>query len=431
MAAEIIAIKNARLFDPSSDLDEKGDLLIENGKIAALGAGLFKKTPPPREASLIDASGDLLLAGVFDMQVHSGEPGGEHRETLPSLIAAALAGGVTDMLLMPDTNPPIDEASLMDFLKRREREASGVHFHLAGALTKGLEGKHLSEMSLLQSVGARAFCDAHYGIQNALVMRHAMTYAADLNIPIMNQPQDPSLAREGVMHEGWVSARLGLVGIPWAAETIMLARDLSLAEMTGARYHAMQLSSRHALPLIREAKKKGLPISCGVSVHHLLLDEETIGAYRTFLKLTPPLREKEDREALLEAVADGVIDVILSGHNPQTPETKRLPFAQAAFGSVGLETLLPAILTLHEESQIPLAKLVDCVVAAPRRILGLEERTLSKGMAANLVLCRLGEAWNLDAETLKSKSTNTALDGYRFQGKVRLAISDGKVRFGA
>ncbi len=423
-----IAIQKARLLDPESDMDEIGDVIIENGKIAAIGKNLL---PPknPQETQIIKAEGDLLIPAPMDMQVHVGEPGEEYRETLPSLSNAAIAGGVGDMLLMPDTNPAIDEAALVDFQRQRGAKED-AQIHLSGALTKNLNGKRLAEMALMQKAGAVAFCDAARPIQNALLMRHAMTYANDMNALVMHQPQNADLAANGVMHEGRQSSRLGLAGIVWAAETATLARDIALAEITGVKYHALQISTRHAIPIIRNAKKRGLRVSCGVSIHHLLFNEESIGPYKTFMKLMPPLREEEDRKALLDALSDGLIDVLVSGHNPQNQEAKRLPFAQAAFGSVGVETLIPAALSLHAEGA-PLNRLIESMTAAPRKLLNLPPKTLAIGMPADLTLCRLNDPWTLEAKTLRSKSQNASLDEYPLKSSVRLTIIGGKIRFEA
>ncbi|GAK44190.1 multifunctional complex type dihydroorotase [Tepidicaulis marinus] len=419
------ALINARLVDPASGLDEQGALLIEDGKIADFGAALFKDAVP-EGIEVIDCGGHVLTPGLIDMHVFTGEPGNEHRETLGSATQAAAAGGVTTIIVMPNTEPAIDDVALVDFIKRRARDTGLVHVHPMAALTKGLKGEQMAEMGLLKEAGAVAFTDADHTLENAQVMRRAMSYSTYLDALIVNHAAEPSLARGGVMNEGELASRLGLAGIPKAAETIIIERDIRLVEMTGARYHVSQVSTADSVDVIRRAKARGLPVTCGASACHLTLNENDVGNYLTFCKLDPPLRSEDDRRAVVAGVADGTVDVIVSAHDPQDPETKRLPFALSAFGAVGLETLLPATLSLVHNGDIELAAALRALTCHPADLLGLETGRLGTGMPADLTLIDMGVPWVLDRYKLKSKSKNSPYDERRLQGRAIRTIVNGK-----
>ena len=408
------AFTNARLIDPANGLDETGTLIVKDGKIKAVG----KKEKIPAKVEIIDCKGLAILPGLIDMQVFTGEPGEEHRETLATASHAAAAGGVTGMVTMPNTNPVIDDAALVDFITRRARDTAVVRVHPMAALTRGCNGTHMTEFGLLAEAGAVGFTDGDRAVMSALTMRRALSYAATFNGLIMQHAMDADLQSAGVMHEGELATRLGLAGIPVAAETAIIDRDLRLVELTGGRYHIAQISSADSVATLRAAKQRGLNVSCGVSATHLMLNENDVENYRSFAKLTPPLRREEDRLALIEGVADGTIDVIVSGHNPQDAEAKRQPFAQAAYGTVGVETLLPGLLTLHHANGVDLSKLLACVTARPAALLGLESGTLSEGAAADLVLVDIDAPWVVDADNLRSKSQNAAIDKRKVQGRV-------------
>ncbi len=416
-------IVNARLFDPANGLDSTGGVLIEDGVIKWIGEAVTAQSVP-QGTDVTDARGALLLPGLIDMRVFTGEPGTEHRETLQTASRAAAAGGVTSIVIQPNTMPVMDDASIIDFVRRRALNTADVRVHPMAAITKGLAGEQMTEFGLLKEAGAVAVTDATRSVRNSRLLSRAMKYARDFGLLVVQHVEDPDLAG-GVMHSGEVATRLGLPGIPAAAELIALERDLRLVEMTGAPYHAAQISCAASLEVIRRAKDKGLPVSCGVSINHLTLNENDVGAYRTFFKLSPPLRREEDRVALVEGLADGTIDIIVSSHDPQDADTKRVPFSEAAFGAVGLETLLSAGLSLVHSGQLSLERLVTAMTATPASLLCLEYGSLLQGRPADLSLVSLDKPWLVDAELLHSASRNTAFEGRAFEGRVLETIVGG------
>ena len=419
------AITNTRLFDPASGLDEVGAIVFDNEGIIACG----KNISLPPDVSIIDGTGLITTPGLVDMQVFIGEPGEEYRETLATASQAAAAGGVTTMIMMPDTQPVIDDAALVDYISRRARGTALVNVHPMAGITKGLDGVMMNEFGLLHEAGAVAFTDGSRSVMNARIMQKAMSYAANFGALIVHHAIDANLVGDGVMNEGELAIRLGLSGIPVIAETIMLERDIRLVEATGARYHVAQISSRESIDIIRQAKDKGLPVTCGVSANHLMLNQNDVENYRTFAKLMPPLRTEEDRQALIEAIADGTIDVIVSGHNPQGEDAKRRPFGEAEFGSIGVETLLAAGLTLHHEIEVPLTRLIDAMSTTPARLLGLSAGALTIGHPADLALIDIDAPWIVDAANLHSRSRNAAIEGRKVQGKVMKTIVSGRTVF--
>lgn len=416
------AITNTRLFDPASGLDEVGAIVFDNEGIIACG----KNISLPLDVSIIDGTGLITTPGLVDMQVFIGEPGEEYRETLATASQAAAAGGVTTMIMMPDTQPVIDDAALVDYISRRARGTALVNVHPMAGITKGLDGVMMNEFGLLHEAGAVAFTDGSRSVMNARIMQKAMSYAANFGVLIVHRAIDANLVGDGVMNESELAIRLGLSGIPVIAETIMIERDIRLVEATGARYHVAQISSRESIDIIRQAKNKGLPVTCGVSANHLMLNQNDVENYRTFAKLMPPLRTEEDRQALIEAIADGTIDVIVSGHNPQGEDAKRRPFGEAEFGSIGVETLLAAGLTLHHEIELPLTRLIDAMSTTPARLLGLSAGTLTIGHPADLALIDIDAPWIVDADNLHSRSKNAAIEGRKVQGKVMKTIVSGR-----
>jgi dihydroorotase len=368
-------ITNAKLIDPTKNKVEDGAILFAE-KILDIG----NVASAPDGAEIIDADGAHVAPGLIDMRVSIGEPGAEHKETFKSAGRAAAAGGVTTMVMMPNTTPVLDDQSLIDFVRRRGVDRSGgVHILPAAALTKHLDGELMTEIGLLAEAGAVLFTNGDKPILNSRVLRRALSYATAFEALVAHRPEDPFLAEGGVVHEGELAARLGLPGIPAAAEAIMAERDLSLAELTGGRLLLDMLSSAQTLPALKRAKQRGVKAFASVNVHHLVLNEQDIDGYRTFAKLSPPLRSEDDRKALIQAVADGLIDVIVSGHDPQPAEEKRLPFEEAAFGAVGLETLLPAALTLHHNGDAPLNTLIRAMTQRPAELLKLPAGRLAKG----------------------------------------------------
>ncbi len=365
---------NAHVLAPMQGLNGPGGIIVEDGWILAVGKSVTRESVGST-ATVVDCKGHLLIPGLVDMRVFTGEPGSEYRETLATASDAAAAGGVTTIIVMPNTKPVIDDAAIVDYVLRRARDTAKVRVAPMAAVTKGLAGEQMAEIGLLKRAGAVAVTDAVRAVTNANIFRRALTYARDFDMLVVGHAEEPTLAG-GVMNAGETASRLGLSGIPAMSEVIMLERDLRLVEMTGARYHVAQVSSALSLDVIRRAKDKGLPVTCGVSIHHLVLNESDIGAYRTFFKLTPPLRSEDDRRALVAAVADGTIDVIVSSHDPQADDTKRLPFGEAAFGAVGLETMLSSALSLSANENIALPRLVEALSQRPAAILGLEQGRL-------------------------------------------------------
>ena len=418
------AYLNANIVAPAQGLAGKGGILIEDGWILDVGPRVTRESVGSG-ATISDCSGLTLIPGLIDMRVFTGEPGNEYRETLASASEAAAAGGVTTMIVMPNTQPVIDDAAIVDFILRRARDTAAVRVAPMAAITKGLSGELMTEIGLLKEAGAVAITDGTRAVANANVFRRALTYARDFGLLVVQHVEEPSLS-SGVMNAGETASRLGLSGNPAMSEVIMLERDLRLVEMTGARYHASQISSRQAVDVMRAAKARGLPVTCGVSVHHLTLNENDIGAYRTFFKLSPPLRSEQDRRALVEAVADGTIDVIVSGHDPQSADTKRLPFAEAAYGAIGLETMLSAALGLHHNEQMPLARLIEAMSSRPAEILGMETGRLAPGAPADFVLVDLNLSWTVEEEALRSRAKNSPFEHRTLEGRAVETVVAGE-----
>lgn len=421
------AFVNARLLDPASGLDETGALVVEGGRIAQLRPG--DSAAAFADAEIIDCAGHLLTPGLVDTQVFAGEPGFEHRETLGSASRAAAAGGVTTLVCRPDTNPVIDDVALVDYFARRARDTAIVNAYPMAALTHGLKGEQMTEIGLLAEAGAVAFTDGATPVASARVMRRALTYAKNFDALVVARPMDLDLAAGGVMNEGEISARLGLPGAPVAAETINVERDLRLVELTGARYHAAQISAGASLAAIRRAKADGLAVTAGVSINNLVLNENDIGPYRTFFKLMPPLRGEDERRAMVEGLARGEIDIIVSDHDPQDADTKRHPFIEAAFGAVGLETLLPAALSLHLNEEIELLPLFAALTCNPARIFDLDGGTIAEGAPADLALIDIGSPWVVELDALASKCKNTPFEARRLQGRALMTMVGGRTVF--
>jgi dihydroorotase len=419
-----LALVNARLIDPATGLDAFGGMLISGGVIADLGMHITEGGVEGAET--LDCGGRTAAPGLIDMMVFAGEPGHEHRETLATASRAAAAGGVTTILCMPNTDPVIDDVALVDFILRRARDTALVNVHPMAALTKDLAGEEMAEIGLLHDAGAIAFSNGKTSVANARVMRNVLAYANDFGALVVHHLEDASLTQDGVMNEGEVATRLGLRGVPTAAETIVLERDIRLVELTGGRYHAGQISCRASLDVIRDAKARGLPVTCGVSINHLTLNENDIGSYRTFFKMKPPLRAEDDRRAMVEGVASGDIDVVVSAHDPRGAEGKRRPFAEAADGAVGLETLLGASLRLYHNGEVTLHRLLEALSAKPAKLLGLPGGRLAKGAPADLVLIDLEMPWTVEPEKLCSKSKNTPFDGARLEGRALVTFVAGR-----
>ncbi|WP_311029075.1 dihydroorotase [Mesorhizobium koreense] len=421
---------NARVIDPSRGVDERGSVVIEGKKIAAAGASALNQGTPDG-AKVIDCAGKAVIPGLIDARVFIGEPGAEHRETIASASHAAAAGGVTSLVMMPDTNPVIDDVALVEFVLRTARDTAVVNVLPAAAITRGLQGREMTEFGLLREAGAAFFTDGRHTIASSAVMRRALTYARDFGATIVHETQDADLAAAGVMNEGLYASWLGLPGIPREAEAIPLERDLRLARLTGGAYHAAKISTAMAAEAIARAKQESANVSAGVSIHNLALNENDVGEYRTFFRLSPPLRAEDDRQAMIEALRDGTIDIIVSSHDPQDVDTKRLPFADAEAGAIGLETLLGAALRLHHNEEVPLLRLVEALSTGPAKLFGLEGGTLKPGATADLALVDLDEPWIVREADIRSRSKNTCFEGARLQGKVLQTMVAGRTVFTA
>ncbi|MCV0396430.1 MAG: dihydroorotase [Rhizobiaceae bacterium] len=421
---------NARIIDPSRGMDERGTLIVDGGTILTSGASAANQGVL-EGATVIDCAGKAILPGLVDGRVFIGEPGAEHRETIASAGHAAAAGGVTSLVMMPDTSPVIDDVALVEFVFRNARDNSPVHIHPAAAITRGLAGTEMTEFGLLRNAGAVAFTEGRRSLANAALLRRAMTYARDFDATIAHETHDPHLGAGGVMNEGLFASWLGLPGIPREAEAIPLERDLALARLTGARYHAAKISTALSAGAIRRARDDGADVSAGVAIANLALNENDVGAYRTFFRLAPPLRAEEDRQAMVEALRDGTVDIIVSSHDPQDVDTKRLPFSEASPGAIGLETLLGAALRLHHNGEVPLIRLVDALSTSPARLFGLDAGTLRPGAPADLILVDLDEPWVVRENDIRSLSKNTCFEGARLQGRVLQTMVGGRTVFEA
>ncbi len=415
---------NARLVDPGSGFDQPGGLLVKDNVIADLGEHLRRNAPAG--ATVVDCRNNVLCPGLIDARVFTGEPGQEHRETLKTASHAAAAGGVTTIVVMPDTTPVIDQVALVDFIQRRARDNAIVNVHVMAAMTRDLKGEDMTEIGLLKRAGAIAFTNGKSSVANSRTMRQVLNYAKDFGALIVHHTEDPWLTGTGVMNSGEVSTRLGLPGVHKLAEAMMVERDVRLVEMTGGSYHAASITCAESLAVISAAKAKGLPVSCGVSINHLTLNENDIGPYRTFLKVRPPLRTEADREAMVAGLVAGEIDLIVSSHDPQDVDVKRQPFAEAGDGAIGLETLLAAALRLYHGEHIGLAPLLRAMTANPAKLLGLPGGRLEKGAPADLIVVDLGQPWVVDKAQLRSRSKNSPFDESKMQGRVLRTLVAGE-----
>ena len=420
-------IERVRLIDPATGLDTPGALLIRGGRIAELGAALDR----PDGATVVDGHGAVLCPGLVDMRVQLGEPGYEYRETIASAAVAAAAGGITTLACLPDSRPALDDPALVRLLRARGEETGSLSILPYGALTRGCEGQDLAELGLLREAGAVGFTDGTRTIASARLMRRALAYASGFGAPIVQHPEDPTLAEGGTATEGELATRLGLPAIPAAAEAILVARDIRLAELTGGAVHFAHVSTGEALGLIRAAKDKGLAITCDTAPPYFDLNETAIGAFRSFARLSPPLRAEADRAAVAAALADGTIDAIASDHQPRDADDKRLPFAQAAAGGTGLATLLAVTLAQVHGGALPLARAIALLTLLPARLLGCEGGTLRRGAPADLCLFDPERAWHVESGRLPGKAQNTPFDGRGLEGRVLATWKAGRQVFAA
>ena len=416
---------NANIVDPQNSLDEIGGLIVsEEGKIEAVGKKVNESNIPSRE-KYIDLKGKYIFPGIVDMRVFVGEPGYEYKENFRTLSNAALSGGVTSVVTMPNTNPIIDNVSMVDFLKRRGRDKSKINIFPTASLTANLEGKNMTEFGLLQKKGIIGFTDGIKTIQNTRVMSRIMNSAYDLNSLIIQHAEDYELAENGMMNDGIISTKLGLQGIPDIAEKIIIERDLTLLEEYKCRYHISQISSLKSVEVIK-SKKEFLKFSCGVSINNLSLNENDIGDFKTFLKLSPPLRTEDDRLALVEGLNNGAIDVIVSDHKPEDEEQKRLTFAKAATGSSGVETLLSLSLELFHNGSVNLNTIIKALTSSPAKILKINKGNLNIGNDADFCVVDINKPWIVKKENVLSKSKNTSIENKKLQGKVTNTFVKGE-----
>jgi dihydroorotase len=423
-----VAYINARLFDPESGLDAPGALLADGRQIADFGPRLFAEGVP-EGIEVIDCWGHVLCPGLIDMHVHFREPGHEHKETLETGSRAAAAGGVTTVACMPNTDPVIDDVALVHFIERRARETAIVKVHPIAAITRGLKGAELSEMGMLKEAGALAFSDDGMPVTNSLVMRRALAYSTTFDALIIQHAEDHALSACGCMNEGEAATRLGLPGIPNASETVIVERDIRLAEITGARYHVAHISTAEAVEAVRAAKARGIKVSAEAAPHHFVLNETAVGDYLTFAKMAPPLRSEADRQAVVEGLADGTIEAIATDHAPHDQDSKRLPFAHAANGIVGLETMVPLALELFHGKRMSLRAVLAAMTCHPARLLGLDCGRLAKGAPADLAVIDVDAFWRIDAQAFQSKSKNTPFGGRAVKGRALRTVVGGRTVF--
>ncbi|SCA57574.1 Dihydroorotase [Candidatus Terasakiella magnetica] len=424
-----VAYVNARVIDPASNLDIHGGVLCEGETITDIGPGYAKAGGHYGEAEVVDCKGACLVPGLVDMRVQIREPGEEHKGTLKSAGEAAAQGGVTSLVSLPNTTPVTDDMSVVEFVARRARLLGLSKVYPYGAITKGLKGSDMAEMGMLAESGAVAFTDGIHAVASAKVMRKALTYARNYDLLLVQHAEEPSLAEGGCMNAGDLAIRMGLPGIPTVAETIMVARDVRLAEDTGGRLHFAHISTAESIDIIRRAKERGVRVTCDTAPPYFSLNELAVGDYRTFAKLSPPLRGEEDRQAIIEGIKDGTIDVIASDHAPEDEDSKRLPFAQAAFGGVGLETLLAITLELYHNKHMSLLECLKTVTCNPAKIVGLPAGRLEKGAAADFCIFDPDRGWKIDADQLASKSKNSPFDGRLAQGRCLRTVIDGRTVF--
>jgi dihydroorotase len=421
---ERTAYINARLLDPTTKLDAKGGVLVENGKIVDIGAGVSAQSA--KDAKIIDLKGACLAPGLVDMHVHTGEPGAEHKETFITLGETAAAGGVTAIASMPNTDPIIDNVAGIAYIDRHARKSKSVKSFPYAALTRQCAGKEMTEIGLLAEAGAIGFTDGVRALEDIKLLRRIMSYARSFDVLILQPAIHPHLADGTLMHSGETATRLGLAGLAPEAEALQVMLDLRLAEATGARIHIGPISMAESVQRIAAAKAQGVRVTCSTAPHYFSLTEKDVGDYRTFTKVMPPLRDEANRLAIAEGVANGTIDAIASNHMPQDVDAKRVPFPQAAFGMVGLETLLPLSLQLYHQKKMGLLDVLACLTSKPADILRLPLARLAKGVAADFVVFDPDEAWDIHNEKLHSKSKNAPYEDYPVKGRVKLTVLDGR-----
>ena len=422
------AIINARIIDTKNNVDEIGGILIDdNGIIISSGKEVTKDNIG--DTKVYDCSNKIAIPGIIDGRVFVGEPGYEYKENYRTLSQAAISGGVTSVVTMPNTDPIVDNVSTFDFIKRRARDKSLINIHPLASLTRNIDGKEITEFGLLKISGAKGFTDGLKCVQDNAVMDKIFNYAKNQDALVIQFPQDNELSKNGVINDGLIATKLGLKGIPEYAEHIIIERDLRLLEQYNTSYHISQLSSEKSVEIIKKSKSANLNFTSGVSINHLSLNENDIGEFRTFLKLSPPLRTEQDRLGLINGIKEGVIDIIVSDHKPEDEESKRLTFQKCAVGASGVETFLSLALEQYHNGNLELNTIIKCITENPAKIFGVNAGSLEKGMPADIAITDLDKPWVVKRDQLQSKSKNTAIEGRKLQGKVEKTFLNGKLVF--
>lgn len=423
-----IIFKNARLLDPNTGLDVLGGLITKNKIIKDLGKNLFKDNTPD-DALIIDCNKNILCPGFIDINANIGEPGNEYKENINTASKAALSAGITSIVCMPNTNPVIDQIPIIQYIEKRARETNGVKIYPAASITKNLEGEKLTEMGLLMEAGAILFSESNKAIKNTKIMKQALNYAKNFDATLMISPQDYDLSLNGVMNGGALASKLGLPGIPKEAEIIQIERDIRLLESTKGKLHFLNVTTNEAIIAIEEAKNKGLNLTCSTAPHYFTLDENAVDEWKTFAKVFPPLRNEEDKKSINKALLENKIDIISSHHSPQDQDSKRLPFEQAEFGTIGFETLLPVSLELYFNGKMKLINLIDKLTNQPARLLNLNSGKLKINSPADLTIIDINKSYKINLENINSKSKNSLFDDYDVKGKVLSTIVDGRILY--
>ena len=417
-------LKNGSIIDPDKNTIEKKDVLIEGKIIKDLKKNI---SVDEKKFKIIDCNNLFISPGIVDMRVNIGEPGFEHKETIKSACKAAASGGVTSMVCMPNTYPAIDQPAIIQSIQRKAREVSLSKVFCTGCITRGAEGNEICELQLMREFGALGFTDGNKSVSNARVMKRALNYAKSFDGLIIQHAEEPELSQGGMVNEGEFATRMGLTGIPNYSESMIIERDLWLVRDTKCRYHVSHISTKESVEIIRKAKKEGLPITCDTAPPYFMLNELSLENYRTFSKLSPPLRTEEDRNNIINGILDGTVDVIASDHTPHDQDAKRLPFNQAEFGGVGLETLLPMTLNLVKNYNLSLTKAISLITKNPSEILGLKTGKISPDLEADLIVFDLEKPWKINSESFHSKSKNSPFDGILVQGKNLMTFVRGRL----
>ncbi len=419
-------LKNGKVIDPKTKKIDKKDILIENKIISLVERNITLNSD---EYEIIDCENLYISPGFIDMRVNLGEPGFEHKETIKSASMAAASGGITSIICMPNTSPTIDQPAIIQSIQRKAREVALSKVFCTGCITRGSKGEEISELQLMYEAGAVGFTDGNKSVSNARVMKRALNYVKSFNGLVIQHAEEPELSIDGEVNESEVSTRMGLIGIPSYSEAMIVERDLWLVKDTNCRYHVSHISTKETVEIIRSAKKKGISITCDTAPPYFLLNELSLENYRTFSKLSPPLRSEDDRKEIIKGLFDGTIDAIVSDHSPQDQDAKRLPFNQAEFGGVGLETLLPMTLSLVKNEKLDLIKAISLITKNPADILGLNSGKIEKGSEADLAIFNLDEPWKIKPEKFFSKSKNSPFDSILVEGRNLMTFVRGRLVF--